>query len=154
MRRIRIRQEPGRDTTGAVANGAGRDDLGSQFAAFLVVGLFGFAAHYGTLILLAEGARLDPVLASATGFVAGGLTNYIMNYRFTFRSDKRHVQALPQFALVALVGLVLNTLFMTVLVKGLGAHYVASQIATTALLTLWHFGANRIWTFRQAGSAR
>ena len=133
---------------GGTADGVGRNALGAQFAAFLLVGLFGFAAHYGTLILLAEGAGLDPVLASATGFVAGGLTNYVLNYRFTFRSGKRHTKALPQFFLVALVGLGFNTLLMMLLVRGLDLHYVVSQLATTAVLTLWHFGANRFWTFR------
>ena len=122
--------------------------LSGQFAAFQVVGLFGFAAHYGTLIGLAEGLRADPVLASALGFVAGGLTNYVLNYRFTFGSSKSHVRAMPQFFAVALVGLVLNTTLMALFVKGLEAHYLLSQLVTTALLTLWHFGANRLWTFR------
>ena len=122
--------------------------LPNQFAAFLIVGLFGFAAHYGTLIGLTEGLAVDAVLASATGFVAGGFTNYALNYRFTFRSRKRHAQALPQFFLIALVGLGLNTALMTLFVKVLGTHYILGQIVTTALLTLWHFGANRLWTFR------
>ena len=125
--------------------------LSSQFAVFVLVGVFGFVAHYGTLIGLTEGTGMDPVLASGLGFVAGGLTNYVLNYRFTFRSTKRHRQALPQFFLIALVGLGLNTALMALLVKGLASNYVAAQIATTALLTLWHFGANRLWTFRRSG---
>ena len=122
--------------------------LGTQFLNFALVGVFGAVAHYGTLIALTEGLRVDPVLASACGFVAGGLTNYALNYRFTFRSEKAHAAALPQFFAVALVGLVLNTALMALLVNGLAVHYLPAQIATTILLTLWHFGANRFWTFR------
>ena len=122
--------------------------LTGQFGAFLFVGLFAFVAHYATLIVLAELLRTDTVLASAIGFVAGGITSYGLNYRFTFRSTKRHAAALPQFFLVALVGLALNTALMALLVKLLGLHYAVGQLITTGVLTLWHFGANRLWTFR------
>jgi putative flippase GtrA len=122
--------------------------LATQFTSFALVGVFGAIAHYGTLIALAEGAGADPVLASACGFVAGGLTNYVLNYRFTFRSGKQHSRALPQFFAVALVGLAFNTGLMALFVNVAGVHYLPAQIGTTGLLTLWHFGANRFWTFR------
>jgi putative flippase GtrA len=119
-----------------------------QFLAFCLVGVVGALAHYGTLILLVEALRLDPVAASAFGFVAGGLTNYALNRRYTFRATTAHVRAMPRFFAVAGAGLGLNIALMALLVKVMGLHYLPSQIATTAMLTLWHFGANRFWTFR------
>ena len=124
--------------------------LAAQFMGFVAVGMFGFVAHYGLLGLLVELAGMPAVPASALGFVAGGLVNYTLGRRFVFRSDRSHAGALPRFFAVALSGLAINTLMMALLVTGLGLHYLAAQVLTTGTLVVWHFLANRFWTFRDA----
>ena len=118
-----------------------------QFVKFTGVGFASAIGHYGLLIALVQLAGIAPVPASAAGALLGAGINYTLNYHFTFRSSKRHREAVLKFAVVASVGLVLNTLFMWVGIELIGAHYLLSQIATTGLVLIWSFSGNRFWTF-------
>lgn len=117
------------------------------FSAF--AGLASAVAHFGCLIALVEGGGVDPVPASAAAFVAGGLVNYAINYRLTFRADAAHRVALPRFFTVAALGLALNTALMWLLVKPLGVQYVVAQIVTTVATFFFHFALHKVWTFRR-----
>jgi putative flippase GtrA len=119
-----------------------------EFGLFVIVGLVAAVGHYGTLMALAGGLHADPVLASALGFLVGGLISYVLNYHLTFRATRHHAVALPMFFAVAGIGFLLNGAAMTVLTKLAALHYLAAQVLTTGLLLLWHFAANRMWTFR------
>lgn len=136
---------PGRSSSGragAVAAG------GRQFAAFFGVGLVAAVVHYGLLISLVEGYRLEPVRATLVGYVGGGLVSYLLNRRHTYTSDRPHWQAAWRFAAVALVGFGLTWGLMALLVRGMGAPYLPAQVATTAIVLVWSFLANKLWTFR------
>ena len=104
--------------------------------------------HYGLFFTLMLGFGVEPVTASAAGALLGAVINYALNYRYTFRSSKRHRDAILKFGLVALVGLMLNIIFMWVGVYHLGMHAVLSQILTTGLVLIWSFIGNRFWTFQ------
>lgn len=122
-------------------------DLLRQFVRFFGVGCVSAIGHYGLLILLVQAAGVDAVPASAAGALLGAWINYSLNYRFTFRSSKRHVESVSKFAVVAAVGLLLNTLFMWIGAELLGIHYLIAQVLTTGLVMVWSFVANRFWTF-------
>lgn len=121
-----------------------------QFINFTGVGFVSAIGHYGLLIALVQLAGVAAVPASAAGALLGAWINYTLNYHFTFRSGKRHREAVVKFAVVATVGLVLNTLFMWVGVDLLGAHYLLSQVVTTGLVLIWSFAGNRFWTFQSS----
>ena len=121
--------------------------LFTQFLRFAGVGAIGTLAHYGVLIILVQGAGAGAVPASTAGFVVGALINYILNYHYTFASNRRHHEALLRFFTVAFVGLLLNGLLMALGTKLLGLNYILSQVLSTGFVLLWNFTANRIWTF-------
>ncbi|TCS37796.1 putative flippase GtrA [Paucimonas lemoignei] len=125
-------------------------DLFRQFVRFFGVGCVSAIGHYGLLILLVQVARIDAVPASAAGALLGAWINYSLNYRFTFRSNKRHVESVTKFAVVAVIGLLLNTLFMWIGVDLLHLYYLLAQVITTGLVMVWSFLANRFWTFHVA----
>jgi len=118
-----------------------------QFIRFTGVGFVSAIGHYGLLIALVQGLGVEPVRASVAGALLGAWINYALNYRYTFRSNKRHRESVTKFAIVATVGLLLNTFFMWLGVDVLRVHYLLSQVITTGLVLLWSFGANRYWTF-------
>jgi putative flippase GtrA len=122
-------------------------ELVRQFIRFTGAGLTSAIGHYGLLIFLTQVAHVDAVVASAAGATLGACINYAINYRFTFRSTKQHSESVTKFALVASVGLVLNTFFMWIGVHLLDANYLLSQIVTTGLVLIWSFIGNRYWTF-------
>ena len=75
--------------------------------------------------------------------------NYWLNYHFTFRSRNPHVGAVGRFALVALSGLGLNALVMMLLGYVPGLKYIVAQLIATALVLVWNFLGNSVWTFAQ-----
>ena len=120
-----------------------------QFVKFLGVGSVSAVGHYGVLIGLVSGFGFDPVLSSAAGAFVGAVINYALNYRFTFQSSQQHTETVSRFALVAFLGMGLNTFLMWVGVAVLALHYLLAQILTTLLVILWSFAGNRLWTFRE-----
>ena len=118
-----------------------------QFAVFTGVGAIGTALHYLVLVALVHALGANPVVSSALGFLVGAVTNYLLNYKVTFRSGKSHSETAAKFAIVAAIGLVLNTSVMAVLVDWMHLYYLLSQVLATGLVLLWNFTANRHWTF-------
>jgi putative flippase GtrA len=123
--------------------------LARQFAAFFGVGLVAAIVHYGLLISLVEGYRMDPVPAALAGYVAGGVVSYLLNRRHTYASDRPHVEATWRFAIVAVIGFGLTWAGMAILVRGLAMPYLAAQLVTTGIVLFWSFLAHKFWTFRE-----
>lgn len=121
--------------------------LATQFVSFGAVGAVGTVAHYTLFVALVEWAAVDPVPASVAGAALGALVNYLLNYHYTFRSDRRHRDALPRFLAIAGLGLSLNTLCMALFVDSFGMHYLVAQVLATLSVLIWNFFANRHWTF-------
>jgi len=118
-----------------------------QFITFAGVGAIGTSGHYLTLILLVQGAEIAPVVASSTGFVVGAFINYVLNYRYTFRSDKKHSEAMLKFFLVAALGAALNGFIMYLGTEVWDFHYLLVQILATGTVVSFTFLLNRLWTF-------
>jgi len=125
-----------------------------QFVGFAGVGVVGTAGHYATLIALVHLVGLVPLLASIAGFVVGAIINYFLNYRFIFRSRKRHSEALVKFLTVASAGLCLNALAVWLGMEWLRWHYLVAQVVATGIVLVWNFSANKIWTFAHRGDSR
>jgi putative flippase GtrA len=123
--------------------------LTQQFITFAGVGAIGTTGHYIALIVLVQAASVAPVVASSFGFAIGALINYVLNYRYTFRSSKRHCEAMIKFFTVAALGATLNGLIMAIGTKGGETNYILIQICATAMVVLVSFLLNRLWTFNQ-----
>lgn len=119
-----------------------------QLGRYALVGLTATLTQYLILLILVEWAGSQPVPASTIGSIFGSVVSYMMNHRFTFKSVKKHRDALWQFYSIAIVGTSLNALFMFIGVHQFKWHYAFSQVLTTALVLCWNFNANRYWTFR------
>ncbi|MDO9440948.1 MAG: GtrA family protein [Beijerinckiaceae bacterium] len=121
--------------------------LTRQMSAFVLVGLFSAAAHYGALVGLVELFGWRPVQATLVGYLCGGLTSYVLNRRHTFESDRTHGEAGWRFALVAVVGFCLTWALMAYLIESADLPYLPAQILTTCVVLIWSFIANKVWTF-------
>jgi putative flippase GtrA len=122
--------------------------LVAQFLKFATAGGIATSLHYVVLILLVQAAGIDPVAASGAGFGLGAVSNYLLNYRYTFASTRNHSDAFARFIAVALVGMLLNLLVMSVCIHGMQINYLLAQVVATGLVLIWSFSANRLWTFR------
>ncbi len=143
----------------------------ARFCKFALVGAVATAVQYLILIVLVSLWGLPAPTASTLGFVASAGLNYWLNHRFTFRQAVQpamavhparaaqpamaHGPAVAKFALLAGVGLLINVALMKGL-TGAGWYYVAAQILATAVVLVWNFLGNSLWTFagRSPVSAR
>jgi putative flippase GtrA len=114
---------------------------------FGLVGAVATGIQYLILVVLVREAGMWPAAASAIGFVVSASGNYLLNYHFTFRSQRRHAPAAAKFVTLAAVGLLINFMLMQVLVAA-GWHYLLAQVCATGVVFLWNFVGNSLWTFR------
>jgi putative flippase GtrA len=67
------------------------------------------AVHYVVAVLLEGVAHMNPAWANVTGFCVAFPVSYVGHYTLSFATQhKQHVQALPKFLLVAILGFVIN----------------------------------------------
>ena len=148
-----------------------------RFTKFVIVGTIGFILDFGTLTFLIEVVNLPGLVAENTPFSAGVgfvvantisfslavLSNFSLNRYWTYpesRIKKKRLQ-LPQFALVSIVGLLLNNAifalttplfnslldileFMPDSIDG----YMPAKILATVVVLFWNFFVNRYWTYQ------
>jgi putative flippase GtrA len=117
-----------------------------RFVLYVAVGGISTVVQYVLLILLVRGLGMAPTPASSIGFVASAAVNYLLNYRFTFQSDRPHGAAAAKFAALAGVGFLLNAGMMHLLVAA-GVRYLIAQLGATAVVLSWGYIGNSIWTF-------
>ena len=122
---------------------------GAAFARYLLSGAVGTVAHYCVLVGLVEGGHITPPVATTCGFATGAGVNYLLNYQFTFRSTRRHREALPRFVSLAFVGAVANAAIVAAGIKWLRLPYLIPQVAATGVVVIGTFLGNRFWTFRR-----
>lgn len=127
------------------APGGGWTHLSRLFR-YIVVGGIATAIQYAILILLVRGVGMAPTPASSIGFVLSAGVNYLLNYRFTFQSNRPHGPAAAKFAVLAGTGLLINAAIMH-LMTGAGAQYLIAQACATSVVLFFGFISNTIWTF-------
>jgi putative flippase GtrA len=146
-----------------------------RFTKFLFVGTWGFVVDFGTLTLLVEvielprlvaentqfSATAGLILANTISFTLAVISNFSLNRYWTYpesRSKRKRVQ-LPQFALVSIIGLMINNAILALttpmfdqLIAGapislaVGGYMPAKMLATIVVL-FWNFFVNRYWTY-------
>jgi putative flippase GtrA len=119
----------------------------SELSRFFLVGCCSAIAHFGVLIILVQWFLVGPILASIAGALLGAVVNYCLNRHFTFNSKVKHAVGVPRFTLIAVTSLALNTGFMWVGTELLRLHYLIAQSLATALVFLWSYFSNKVWTF-------
>ena len=119
-----------------------------QFGVFLIVGGLSTAVQYVVLTVLVHVAGVGPVPASACGYALGAITNYLLNYQFTFRSSAAHGVAGLRFIAMAGAGLALNTAIVWTAVHPLGINYLVAQVIATGVVLVFNFVVGKLWTFR------
>jgi putative flippase GtrA len=142
----------------------------NRFVKFAMVGAVGAIIDFGLLNLtlyvirnilqwnlLAEfNINGNLLIANTFSVSIAMLSNFIWNRYWTFpesRSRKKRTQ-LPQFALVNLIGLVINNLIVIGVDYLLFPHvgepwsYNIAKAFAIGVVLFWNFGVNRLWTYR------
>ena len=102
----------------------------------------------GLLYLFTEYMGLWYFYSAALSYMAGMITNFILNKNYNFKNKSRRIA--PQFGLfvgVALIGLVLNQAILYILVSLVGMWYMYAKVMTVCLVLLWSFYGHKRFTF-------
>jgi putative flippase GtrA len=116
------------------------------FSIYALVGALGTVVHYGLLVAGVELFHAAPRVAAVVGALGGALTNYMMNYHFTFTSARRHSETLPRFGVIAGLSALISWQGAR-LAEGHGVNYLAAQLVCTLLTLVLGFALNSYWTF-------
>ena len=127
-----------------------------RFLKFATVGVIGMVIDFTVLNLMHLVVGLPLAWANAISFSSAVLSNFTWNRLWTFpESRQRHLgKQLGQFALVNVIGLVINTALLLGLDKLLSgfmaepwAYNLAKAFAIGVVL-FWNFFVNRLWTYK------
>lgn len=119
-----------------------------QFVKFGIVGSSGLVINFVIAHVLQRSTTFSEFADFAIGFMAGGVSNYILNRIWTFRSERHPLIEGLQFLLVSLIALGCGKI-----VFGLAERYNFHHFSTLWLISTLggvfiNFFLNKYWTFK------
>lgn len=118
-----------------------------QMLRFAAVGAVGTMVQYLVLWTGVDLLVLSAAVSSGAGYILGSIVNYLLNYKFTFRSEKSHTDAVSKYYAIIAVGWCINTGLMWILADHSGLNYWFAQVTATGIAFLWNFSGSRLWAF-------
>ena len=122
------------------------DDTKLQFFRYIFVGGFAAVVNIGSLYVFKECIHMHYLIANVVGFILGLVTNYILSKWLVFTKEN-NVNAILEFtiyALIGVLGLAFDTLFMWIFTSKMGLYYMLSKIVSTGLVFIWNFFARKM----------
>ena len=129
----------------------GRTDTTSiQLFRYTFVGGLAFIVDFGSLFVLTDLFGIYYLISAALAFILGLATNYVLSiiWVFSSRTLRNKWFEFGIFALIGIVGLGFNELFIWFFTERVHFHYLQSKIVSTVLVYLWNFSARKFILFR------
>ena len=158
--------------TGALNGGLKSAEL-RRFGKFAIVGAVGSIVDFAVLNVCKrlfesmgtgvgwnipmEPHQIQLTLANSISFSAAVVSNFTWNRLWTFPESRLKPlgSQLAQFALVNVMGLVINTVILLVVDRYVFRHLVSERLSynlakalAIGVVLFWNFGVNRVWTYR------
>jgi len=115
---------------------------------YLVTGVLSVALYVGGAALGHRVLGLDAPIANAVAYVVATAFNYVMNFYWSFRTTRRHSEAAWRYLALSGTGVVLNSLYVSLVMRTFGAPLEVAAITFAALWPMVSFVAMRYWAFR------
>lgn len=119
-----------------------------QFVKFGVVGASGLVVNFVIAHVLQKTTNLSGFMDFAIGFMTGGVSNYLLNRIWTFRSNRHPLLEGMQFLLVSLVALLLGKVVFMLADHYEFHHFTMTWFIATAAGVFINFFLNKYWTFK------
>jgi len=122
-----------------------------KFVKFSLVGFSGVFVDFGITYIFKEKFSVNKYISNSLGFICAATSNYFLNRIWTFQShDPAILLQYSKFFTISLIGLMLNNLVVFFIHQKGQINFYVSKIFAIALVTLWNFFANYLYTFSDA----
>ncbi|MBP2656037.1 MAG: polysaccharide synthesis protein GtrA [Firmicutes bacterium] len=113
------------------------------------VGAIAFVVDFGVLYTLSELFAIHYLIAATAGFGCGLVTNYLLCLKWVFnsRSIKSSYIEFLIFAIIGVIGLIVNDLIIFILTAVVGLNYLKSKLVAAGLVFFWNYFARKYSLF-------
>ena len=121
-----------------------------QFFRYTFVGGIAFVVDFATLYSLTEFVKIFYLVSASIAFLLGLAVNYLLSTKWVFhnRIIENKWKEFIIFALIGILGLAANNLFIWFFTEIIQVYYLISKIFSTFLVYLWNFFARKLILFR------
>lgn len=120
-----------------------------QFWVYSIIGGSGALLDLILYIFLYRYADIPPVFASFLSVSAGILNNFILNYKFNFKTEGHFWSRFIRFYSIGIGGAVLSALLILILFNGIGIDATIAKLLTIPPVVLLQFILNKQITFQE-----
>ncbi len=127
-----------------------------RFLKFASVGTVGMVVDFTVLNICHLVLGLPLLVSNSISFTTAVVSNFTWNRMWTFPESRQRPLAtqLGQFALVNVIGLMINNAVLWIIVHAIDDivpypyDYNLAKAVAIGVVLFWNYGANRAWTYR------
>ncbi|AUB61415.1 MAG: GtrA family protein [Methanobacterium sp.] len=121
-----------------------------QLFRYIFTGGAAFIIDFSSLFILTDFFGIYYLASAAIAFVLGLITNYMLsiNWVFNRRTMSNRKLEFGVFALIGIVGILLNELFIWFFTENLQIYYLLSKIMAAVIILFWNFFARKFVLFK------
>lgn len=113
-----------------------------------LVGICAASAHAAMAFIAHKIIHVPPTPSNFAGFLTGAIISYLGSYYFTFKVTTGHKSAVARFALVWIVGILVNIGVFKALMDMFEVPFLLNVFVVIALTPILQFIMLRFWAFR------
>lgn len=117
-----------------------------QFFRYLFVGGIAAIVNILTLFILTDICEIHYIISSILGFILGLSVNYLLSKLLVFTKESfgNKRKEFINYAIIGIIGLGIDTLFMYIFTSLIGIYYLLSKIISTIITFIWNFEARKL----------
>lgn len=112
-----------------------------EFLRYICVGGICTIIDISVLYIIVDFLGINYIFASAISFTLGVIINYFLctTWIFDVRLIDNRYKEFSIYVFISLVGLLINTLSITLITELFGLHFIISKILSTGITLVWNF---------------
>jgi putative flippase GtrA len=118
-----------------------------QIRTFCFIGLFNFVINYSVFYIFLD-LCIDYKVAGVLGFLAGGISGFFLNRKFTFDSSVSGRKGIPLYFMVQIVSLFGHMITQWYVVEFLYFDFIYSQFSGIITSTMLNFTLLKLIVFK------
>ena len=119
-----------------------------QFFRFLTVGLFNTLLGYCIIFACMYLAKMTPETSNLTGYSVGLVASYILNRKYTFKSNQKRRNEIVRFLAVFFVAYALNFVTLVIFIHRLAILEWISQVLAGFVYIFASYIMNKRYVFK------